>query len=1248
MKKLELMLTDCFKHIGGSKLSESWRKLPGLVTVFAALCMAGFLSPQAHAQTTLTIKPFQIRMEVPAGLAGTYYINPCSMRAPTNVATSYYLDADGTNYWVIPTITVGVSGAPSGCTATLVDSGLANPIGPITFTKTTSLNITNGTATSSNLIVKLVFDGTQVSGVSTLLISATGTGINDTFYLPVEVSRIWNGSANAALNGAGSFTDPTKWLGGAPGPTDNVVFTDVGAQTNTFLTTATSTNILTNCVISSSTVISSLRFAQTNGLGAPTTNYHTLYLNPGVNLAVAGNDGFKMLRDYTCWNSLMRVAIYGTNGTFIQTNENSGFSILSDYKQQSVLDMSHLGNLYLDVNRLYLDDFSGYPNNINLIFTNGYTGTSAGSGQPSAFYATWSMAGTNYVKATYVDPYNYTNVQSRNYALTLGRDAFSGGSSGKDCELYMGYSNVFNLDSVCVAGTACSGADFNFQNAGSTAKFRNADGVSRMSVFTTADAGGVSFIAGSKTKCGGNGTGVDFTKGTVDMLVDRLYLSLDGTNNYGSGNGYSQTSGFFQGAGTIDANTVILGYQSQGNATNGATCYATYYLTNSGVLKVNNTLTLGYTTAAVQSAGGASYGVLNIAAGGTVMANNIAVGGPAKTSLGNNIALTTGGSLIVSNGIADATPYGALGTLSLGGNSSLTLFVNGAATNATLVYVTNLTAASTGNKLVIGGFKNLSNPTNYPAYVPLISFVTSVGAGVFDAGVTMPPGLGLHGTLVTSSSNTVDLQIISRTGNHLVWRGPAGTANWDYTTKNWQDQVTGLMTNYENPDFVAFDNAPGYATNVVIAGGSVPLTPSVVNMTNSTLYYTFQDGGNSIIGSPTFNKYGAATVEVDANTTFSVNLNQGALVGTSAGSVGGVTVAAGAVLNYAGTIGGGLNCAGTATSSGTISGALTVLSGGIVTNSGTLANPFTVQTNALLVNTASGQMRNVGVGSSGSPQVAAGGTFINNGSIGVNSGGDVLYVNGTFEDLGGGSDTMTMQSITVGPGGTFIPGGDGIGTTTIHNDGSTTYDGAGLLTLGSTTVFKVDPSIPANTVLTAAHISFGGSSAAQTQGGSTLLITNVSATPFSAGQTFHLFDNIYNTAAIPYSTGSSTNTFPAISPATPGPGLAWDLTHLWVPNGANQSGIIGVVSAASGIMLTNSFAFDATGTNLVATFAWDQAYSGYRLETLVTPNTVGLSATNWTGIAGSWTNLSMTLTNAAPNGTNSISTNCVFYRLVFP
>ncbi len=1207
------------------------------LVLFAAtvLSLAG-IAIQTEAQTNLIMKPFQARVEIQPGFVGTVLLTNNNLRVPTNGATG--VDGTGTN-WIIANVTASISGAPSGVTATLVNSDFATPVGSIPI----NMN-TNNASKSTNLVVKLDFDGTQVSGVTSLIMTASGGGLpDDSFVMPLEVAKIWNGSAMASVNGSGNWSDASKWLGGVPSTNDSVVFTDLGTQTNALLVSATSTNVLTNSVVDVTTVISSLRFCQTNSTGTPLTNNHNLSINPGVTLAVVGNEGFKLLRDYTFWTPKMNVTFVGTNGSFVQTNEHSNFALLTDGANAAntfeTLDMSRLGNIQLDVNQVNIGNIFGYPNYL-CFASNSYTsGSTLGGSRPQKIQPAWNMAMTNSVKAVFVDPFNYNNSFSRDYAMVIGRNDLTGGSSGNDQIVSMGLTNAFFMDGICVGGFGSLGAVLNFLNTNSTAVFRNTNG-GRMSIFTCGDGAGTVSLnasAGVNTKCGNSGFGVDFTKGKVDILVDRFFMSMDRGLTTGGGGQVQSSLGLVNG--TIDANSAFIGYQASGNQTNLNNCVGTLTVSNIGVFKVHGTLALGYTASSAgdPSSPQTSFGKINIGPGGTVLASNITVGGITKTTAGNNIALTGGASLVVSNGIGDATPGGALGLLSFGGNSTMTLFIDGSKPAVPLVYVTNLTATSTGNKLIIGGVTNLT----FPADVVLIDGVsaTVISAGSFDAGVSMPPGSGLTGTLSLSSSNTINIHIINRAPNHLVWRGASPTANWDYTTKNWLDQVTLLMTNFDNPDIVAFDDTPGFATNINIAGGTTALTPTVVNMTNNNLYYTFLDGGNQVLGGPALNKFGTGTVEIDGNTTFTVQLNQGGLAGgVFPGSVGGVNIASGAIMNYSGNVGGSLICAGIATSSGSISGTLTVSPGGIVTNSGTVSNPFGVQTNGLLYNSGTGSLNNIGTGSSGSPQVASGGILINNGIIN----GDVLFVSGSIEDLATGG--MTLTSLSLGTGGLFIPGGDSIGTTVIHSDGVGSFPGAALLAQGSTTVFKVDVSDLTNTVLSPAHLSFGASASAQTQNGCTLVMSNISLTPFSAGQVFQLLVDSDSSAIPMANTGSSTNTYPVIVPTTPGPGLVWDLRHLWYVNGAGQNGFIGVVAANSGPTFVNGLSVDPSGSNIVGQLSWDPTNQGFALETLVVPPTVALAPnTNfaWTRIAGSQTNTTVAITNV-------IGTNDVFYRLSFP
>jgi hypothetical protein len=359
-----------------------------------------------------------------------------------------------------------------------------------------------------------------------------------------------------------------------------------------------------------------------------------------------------------------------------------------------------------------------------------------------------------------------------------------------------------------------------------------------------------------------------------------------------------------------------------------------------------------------------------------------------------------------------------------------------------------------------------------------------------------------------------------------------------------------------------------------------------------------------------------------------------------------------------GNMSGTLACAGTATTYGTISGTLAVQNGGIVTNAGTVQSfPITVQSNGLLYNASSGMLYHIGVGSSSTPTVAAGGTLINGGTI--ENGdilGDNLYVKGIFEDLGGAAN-MTLLAVTIDAGGTFIPGGDGTGTTTIYNDGSgttTVFDGTLAMIQGSTNIFKVHPG-NAHTQVECAHLSFGGSSSQRNQNGCILLITNYGATAFSAGQTFHFFDNVeLGPGHVPYNTGSSTNTYPVIIPATPGPGLSWDLSQLWA------NGSIGVITTPLVTLTSSETVQYIMGTNMLGTnmlvgqFSWDSTNTGWRLQNQVNPLSVGLSnnwtsvsgvwTTNWPGVAGTWTTNQWSITNKMSDNANSV----IYYRLVFP
>lgn len=134
--------------------------------------------------------------------------------------------------------------------------------------------------------------------------------------------------------------------------------------------------------------------------------------------------------------------------------------------------------------------------------------------------------------------------------------------------------------------------------------------------------------------------------------------------------------------------------------------------------------------------------------------------------------------------------------------------------------------------------------------------------------------------------------------------------------------------------------------------------------------------------------------------------------------------------------------------------------------------------------------------------------------------------------------------LVVSPGAIISPAGTNttIGITTGSNPVGTLTIGYDV-TLNGTTVIKLDGSGTNDVIQSGGAINYGG----------TLNLANISGSPLAAGDSFQIF-----------SAGSGcTGSFANLTPATPGPGLAWDTTQLL------SSGIIGVVASGSGPAINN-------------------------------------------------------------------------------
>jgi hypothetical protein len=1125
------------------------------------------LAMPALAQQTVGISTGPARVTVPFNYSGTNLVS-----VSLNIG-------GGSNE-----VDLSISGLPAGATATL-----------------------NRTSFTNNASTTLTLALTNVAeGLYWLTLDATNAATNFLSF-PLQVGDIWSGGGGANKN----WSSAANWNGGTvPGLNDEVIFNQGGAQTSTNST---------NSIVDITTTIASLRFAISNA----TTNVQSILINPGVTLNITGTNSFSELRDLIEFPFSMNVFISGQGGILNVANESGNFAMLNDGNVRSLLDMQKLGFFNADVSRLGIGDQSVYPN-----FTNITANATGGAfGRPKRFITTLYLAQTNTIKAVYVDPNNYNTNTDRHYSLELGNDGNQATGTGSPLVIGMGVSNLFQMDSICISGFGGTSGTLNFNtndatiNPNPTAYFRNVDGVSRMSMFCLADAATPFSNAGGNTKA--SGAGVDFGSGhgSVNALVDQFIMGRDAPVS--TNGGCTAQSLFAMGAGIFDVNTAILGDQTSGNQPQINYCQATLTVSNTAIFVVRNDLELGWTTSsnADTSLPGDTFGNLRVGPNGTVQVNMIGVGGPTKNSglVGasdangsqNQINLSSGSLLIVSNTIADATPNGALGSLNLSGNATLELFIDGSISR-TNVYTRTLTTSSSGNTIKIGGISNLT----VPAQVPLIAYAS----GTPTLNLTLPAGYS--GAIINNGAGkTIDAFIVQGAPKQLVWRGYQ-TAVWNTIDNNWLDLNTGLHTNFANLDNVYFDDAVVPSTTIALSG---LLIPGAVGMTNSVNNYVF-NGSGSTSGSATLTKWGSASLQIDANTMLSVALNQGTLTGS--GTINSINSAAGTTVVYAGTVNAGLTCSGTATTSGTVTGLLDVKTGGIYTNLNTLNGPITLETGSFANNEGTiGNMFPNGT-------VATNATLLNSGQI--NDGGAAasvqgtltINIGGTFEDTGAGS--MTLFRLTLASGCTFIPGGGAFGTTFIYSDGSLTgFPGRLSMANGSRTLLYVNG---ANyTKLQSGYVDYGPSQNGQAQNGCTLVITNLGA-PFTAGQTFTFFANSGN-GGFPFPDGTSTNSFPIIVPSVPGPGLTWDLSHLW------PGGQIGVIVPPV-VTLTNGFV--RTPTNIISSFSWSSSQAGWALESETVPLTVGLNQTNWTRIAGSWTNLSMTLTNPI------VTNNAVFYRLVFP
>jgi hypothetical protein len=1108
-----------------------------------------------------------VRMSVPVNNTG-FYATTLTFTlggAQSTFTSGVTNDTDPMNVYVTNTYDISpavATMAATGVPATGGGAGVAFSPGSVTNYGTGNLN--------ASVIATLNYTNVT-SGEYDMAINAASAN-TWRFPMPVTAGYQWSSTAAAA-----DVTNAASWLGGvAPGAGDFVIIPDVSFGN------ATTPSIL----VTTNTEIAGLRDVHNGNSTFPNFN-----VAAGATLSVTGNGGYRQLRDTLDSNSRAFVQASGA-GTLLVSNANANFDLFvyAENTQNNFM-FDKLNELKLDVSRISIDDIWAYPN----ILTNGST-----TAAPRRYAPRLYLALTNIFHATLTDANDWTN-QNRDYSFVIAR-ARAGGGTGTDFDFRLGLQNEFYFDSMLLggAGNQCDSGtdkqiDFNTALTGNKLLYLRGASGGRMANLTIADAATPGGQQSSGTKIN-----VILTSGSIDALVDTLYMGRNATN----ANGAQATARLDVSAGTLDANNVYLGYQTGAGAdlagsTGVGYCAGTINLSATGTFIVNSNLVLGYAEESAATTFGADqgYGQLNLSGGAAAYVNTVSAGGSSGATLANinqKITLSSGSRLVVSNGIC--TAGARLNALSMS-DSSLGLRVNLDTSNP-YVYCTTLTTGGTSNELEIVSVSYSGSPS-YPVQIPLISYTGSAAPNFV---LKLPPGY--YGYIINNSgASTIDAVITTTAPKNLVWNGNVN-GNWDASTANWFGSQV-----FANGDTVAFDDSASGVTSVTIP---VEVTPGSggVSVSNNLLSYTFVSG--TISGTGLMLKQGTNNLTINAASSLPVALNEGSLMVGGSGSVGATVAAVGTTVFNAGTIN-KLTTASTSVNTGTINIGLSVI-GGTMDNAGTVNGTFGTSNNSVTTNRLGATITHTGVAT-----VAAGSTLICNGLInnGTANADSRLGINGYLMGAGTVSDTTGDTAgnngrVEITSGGIFMPGGSNvIGTFTI----SGRFDLSTATPLPGTLIIDVDMNNPAKNDVVAVDKWSNIRGA--------LVMNNIGSIPFAAGQQFLIVSNNYGLPNTPEAAFDTTN---KITPVVPGVGLQWDYSNL------RTNGIIAVVQAPlTPPLITESFAAGALTIN------WDKNHLGYQLQVQTNNLSVGIS-TNWFPVSGSenTNSWSVTVDSGAPS---------VFYRL---
>ena len=652
--------------------------------------------------------------------------------------------------------------------------------------------------------VTLTFSTTAATPSNTYIVTMVGTTnppspapppsaylpITNTFTVTMAAAatfnpiKVWTAGVN------GNWSNPGNWSpSGAPGSSNDVQFSDLGLVGGA--------GTVDNTVDAAFT-LGSLTYGQTN-------NYHTTLINPGLTLTVtnglaagtgtAAGDG---LVPFTTVQGLGAALVVSNTSALVNVDQSQPISGTANSTTTATLDLSGLDTFTATVSRVLV----GVDTSVALRGACGVL----------------NLAKTNKITAT---------IGSAAPQIDVGDNSQATATPGLASVLLLGQTNVFFVDSIAVGRgkTVSPGGpmmQFNSAFANPVAWFRGTNGnASRVSLWSIGDAWGA--------KTSQNSAANDFSLGTVNALVDQMFVGTGASQSHINGANVPGNGTLTFGAGTFDVNTLEVGYSMDvpGNGTINV---------NGGSLVVNATLELAH--------GIGASGTLNVS-GATVTANaGITAGGASAITLNNATLNVTNATTTIG------TAGSPLGSLTVA-NSTLKVAVQNGTPAAS---VSTLSGGGTINPISISSVPVRSA---FPSQFPVLQYSTSGGdLTTFTLG-TMPSASPAYAAYISNNTANSSIDLVITGGPivyPLIWAGTA-SGDWDTTSSNWKSNGFSAKFQQGYP-VVRFDDSLTAHNTVNLTTALTNGTLTVSNLLND---YTF-NGTGKLSGPGSLTKQGAASL----------------------------------------------------------------------------------------------------------------------------------------------------------------------------------------------------------------------------------------------------------------------------------------------------------------------------------------------------------------------------------------------------